>query len=83
MKVVESCWPYATTLFDCVKRTMPFSAPGSRSDDDVYAVVGYVLSEARIIQPTDVMDADTRPPVRMPNRDGFVPDARPELLLYR
>ncbi len=82
MKTVESYWPYATTLFDYVKRAMPFGAPGSLSDNDVYAVVAYVLSEAKIIQPTDVMNAETLPKVRMPNRDGFVPDARPEVQLY-
>ncbi len=82
VKTVESYWPYATTLFDYVKRAMPFSAPGSLSDDDVYAVVAYVLSEAKIIQPTDIINADTLPKVRMPNRDGFVPDGRPEIQLY-
>ena len=83
VKTVESYWPYATTLFDYVKRAMPFSAPGSLSDNDVYAVVAYILSEAKIIKPTDTMNATTLPKVVMPNRDGFVPDPRPELELYR
>jgi mono/diheme cytochrome c family protein len=83
VKTVESYWPYATTLFDYVKRAMPFSAPGSLKDDEVYAVVAYILSEAKIIKPTEVMDAKTLPKVVMPNRDGFIPDARPELSLYR
>ena len=61
----------------------PFSAPGSLTDDQVYSVVAYILSEAKIIQPTDVMNADTLPKVVMPNRDGFIPDSRPELELYR
>ncbi len=82
VKTVESYWPYSTTLFDYVKRAMPFNAPGSLSDNDVYAVVAYILSEAKIIKPTDVMDAKTLPKVAMPNRDGFVPDPRPELDLY-
>jgi mono/diheme cytochrome c family protein len=82
VKTVESYWPYATTLFD-YKRAMPFSSPGSLSDDQVYSVVAYVLSEAKIIKPTDVMDAKTLPQVEMPNRDGFEPDPRPELDLYR
>ena len=73
IKTVESYWPYATTLFDYVKRAMPFSAPGSMKDDDVYAVVAYILSEAKVIKPTDAM----------PNKDGFIPDSRPELSLYR
>lgn len=83
VKTVESYWPYATTLFDYIKRAMPFTAPGSLSDNDVYAVSAYILSEAKIIKPGDVMDAKTLPKVVMPNRDGFIPDARPELELYR
>ncbi|HET9715723.1 MAG TPA: cytochrome c [Pseudolabrys sp.] len=82
VKTVESYWPYATTLFDYIKRSMPFSSPGSLSDDDVYSVVAYILSEAKIIQPSDTMDATSLPKVRMPNRDGFIPDPRPELELY-
>jgi mono/diheme cytochrome c family protein len=83
IKTVESYWPYATTLFDYVKRAMPFNAPGSLKDDDVYAVVAYILSEAKIIKPTDAMNAQTLPKVAMPNKDGFIPDSRPELSLYR
>ena len=83
VKTVESYWPYATTLFDYVKRAMPFSSPGSLSDDQVYSVVAYILSEAKIIQPTETMNATTLPKVKMPNRDGFEPDPRPELELYR
>jgi len=83
IKTVESYWPYATTLFDYVKRAMPLNAPGSLSDNDVYSVVAYVLSEAKIIKPTDTMNAAALAKVTMPNRDGFIPDARPELELYR
>jgi mono/diheme cytochrome c family protein len=75
---VESYWPYATTLFDYVRRAMPFSAPGSLSDDEVYAVVAYILAEGHIIDKDAVLDAQTLPRVQMPNRDGFVPDPRPE-----
>ncbi len=57
--------------------------PGSLSDDDIYSVVAYVLSEAKIIKPTEAMDAKTLPAVAMPNKDGFEPDPRPELQLYR
>lgn len=83
VKTVESYWPYATTLFDYVKRAMPFSSPGTLKDNEIYAVVAYILSEAKIIKPTDTMDATTLPKVTMPNRDGFIPDARPELDLYK
>ncbi len=83
VKTVESYWPYATTLFDYVKRAMPFSSPGSLSDDQVYSVVAYILSEAHITKSTDVMDAKSLPRVQMPNREGFEPDPRPELELYK
>lgn len=80
VKTVESYWPYATTLFDYVKRAMPFNAPGSLSNDEVYAVVAYVLGEANIVAKSDVMDASSLPKVQMPNRDGFVsPDPRPDV----
>ena len=83
VKTVESYWPYATTLFDYIKRAMPFSAPGSLKDDEVYALVAYILSEAKIIEPTETIDAKTLPKVVMPNRDGFISDARPEFQLYK
>jgi cytochrome c len=76
---VESYWPYATTLFDYVRRAMPFGAPGSLSADEVYAVSAYILAEANIIDKATVMDAQTLAKVQMPNRDGFIPDPRPEL----
>jgi S-disulfanyl-L-cysteine oxidoreductase SoxD len=77
-KTVESYWPYATTLFDYVKRAMPQNAPGSLSDDEVYALTAYILSQAKIVSDDVVMNAETLPAVVMPNRDGFVPDRRPE-----
>ncbi len=83
VKTVESYWPYATTLFDYVKRAMPFSAPGSLNDAQVYSVVAYILSQAKVIKPTDTINATTLPKVEMPNRNGFEPDPRPELDLYR
>lgn len=82
VKTVESYWPYTTTLFDYVKRAMPFSSPGSLTNDQVYSVVAYILSEAKVISPTDTMNATTLPKVEMPNRNGFEPDPRPELDLY-
>ncbi|TAL81194.1 MAG: cytochrome c [Beijerinckiaceae bacterium] len=82
VKTVESYWPYATTLFDYVKRAMPFSAPGSLTDDQVYSVVAFILAQGHIIKPDATMNAKTLPKVQMPNRNGFVPDPRPELSLY-
>ena len=76
---VESYWPYATTLFDYIRRAMPFSAPGSLGNDEVYAVTTYILAESNIIEKNTVIDAETLPKVQMPNRDCFIPDPRPEL----
>ena len=76
---VESYWPYATTLFDYVRRAMPFQAPGSLTADEIYAVSAYILGEGNIIDKSAVLDAETLVRVQMPNRDGFIPDPRPEL----
>jgi S-disulfanyl-L-cysteine oxidoreductase SoxD len=82
VKTIESYWPHATTVFDYVKRAMPFHAPGSLSDDEVYAVTAFILGEAEIIGQDDVMSAETLPQVQMPNRDGFVADPRPEVFSH-
>lgn len=79
LKTVGSYWPYATTLWDYVNRAMPFDRPTSLSSDAVYAVVAYVLYINGIVGETDVIDADTLPRIRMPNRDGFVTDPRPDV----
>lgn len=71
-KTVGSYWPYATTLFDYVHRAMPFQAPGSLSNDDVYAVTAYILFLNEIVDEDERLDAKTLPGVRMPNRDNFV-----------
>ncbi|KVH13044.1 MULTISPECIES: c-type cytochrome [Burkholderia] len=76
-KTVGSYWPYATTLFDYIRRAMPYNAPQSLSADDVYAVTAYVLHLNGIVPGDARLDARTLPRVRMPNRDGFVPDPRP------
>lgn len=79
IKTVGSYWPYATTIFDYVRRTMPLTAPQSLTADETYAVVAWILAENGIIPPDRVMDAATLPKVEMPNRHGFVPDPRPDL----
>jgi len=76
---VESYWPYATTLFDYIRRAMPFQAPGTLTNDEVYAVSAYILGEANIVPKTAVLDAKSLPQVRMPNREGFIADPRPEI----
>jgi mono/diheme cytochrome c family protein len=72
VKTVGSFWPYATTVFDYVRRAMPLNEPKSLHDDEVYAVVAYLLRLNGVIGENDTMDAKTLPAVRMPNRDGFV-----------
>jgi cytochrome c5 len=79
---IESFWPYAPTVFDYVKRTMPFNAPGSLTDDELYAVVAYILGEANIIDHDLRLDAETLAAVEMPNRDGFIPDSRPDVFNF-
>src|SRR6266568_7787220 len=76
-RTVGSYWPYATTLFDYVRRAMPITNPLSLSDDEVYAVSAYVLFLNGIVGEDAVMNAQTLPQVKMPNRDGFVSDWPP------
>jgi cytochrome c len=73
---VGSYWPYATTLFDYVRRAMPTTAPMTLSNEEVYAVSAYVLYLNGIIREDQVMNAQTLPQVRMPNRDGFIDMSR-------
>lgn len=80
VKTVGSYWPYATTLFDYIRRAMPFDHPESLTNDQIYAVAGYVLFMNHLVPQDAVMNADTLPRVRMPNRDGFTrPDPRPDV----
>jgi len=73
-RTVGSYWPYATTLFDYVRRAMPITNPLSLTDDEVYAVSAYVLFLNGIVGEDAVLNAQTLPQVRMPNHDGFVSD---------
>ena len=77
VRTVGSYWPYATTLFDYTRRAMPTTAPMSLTDEQVYAVTAYVLHLNGIIPADAVMNAQTLPQVKMPNRDGFVSDWPP------
>jgi S-disulfanyl-L-cysteine oxidoreductase SoxD len=73
VRTVGSYWPYATTVFDYVRRAMPFVQPLSLTDGEVYALTAYLLSLNGIIGAEDVMNAETLSRVKMPNRDNFVP----------
>jgi len=72
LKTVASYWPYATTLFDYIRRAMPWQAPKLLTDDEVYALTAYLLTQNKIIGANDAINAQTLPKVRMPNRDGFI-----------
>jgi S-disulfanyl-L-cysteine oxidoreductase SoxD len=79
IKTIGSYWPYATTLYDYIKRAMPFNAPQSLTADETYAVVAWLLFQNKIISEDAVMDAQSLPKVQMPNRDGFIRDPRPDV----
>lgn len=77
-KTVGSYWPYASTLWDYIHRAMPFFAPQSLTDDQVYALTAYVLNLNYIVDSDFVANRETLPEVVMPNQDGFVwEDPRP------
>ncbi len=71
-KTIGTYWPYATTLFDFIRRSMPMTAPGVLSDGEVYALTAYLLYLNGIIAESAVMQAETLSAVKMPNRDGFI-----------
>lgn len=79
LKTVGSYWPYATTLFDYIRRAMPLNAPQSLSNEDVYAVTGYVLSLNGLWPENTQVDSTSLLKVTMPNRNGFVDDPRPDV----
>ncbi len=72
VRTIGSFWPYASTVFDYIRRAMPFQAPESLTNDEVYALTAYLLALNGIIDEDDEMNARTLARVRMPNRDGFV-----------
>jgi len=72
VKTIGSYWPYATTIFDYVRRAMPLTAPQSLANDEVYSITAYLLFLNGIIKERDIMNAETLAQVKMPNRGGFV-----------
>jgi S-disulfanyl-L-cysteine oxidoreductase SoxD len=71
-KTIKNFWPYATTIFDFIRRAMPFQMPRTLTDDEVYALTAYILAENKLIGANDAMNAETLPKVKMPNRDNFI-----------
>jgi len=76
---VGSYWPYATTVWDYVHRAMPYQNPGSLTSDQIYSVTAYILYLNKITGEHDELNNKTLPKVTMPNRNGFVPDPRPDV----
>ena len=79
VRTIGSYWPYAPTIFDFVRRAMPFDRPQSLTDDDVYAVTAYLLNLNGVVGGEATLDATSLPAIAMPNRDGFVSDPRPDI----
>jgi len=75
-RTIGNYWPYATTLYDYINRSMPQAVPGSLRPDEVYSLVAYLLYRNEIIPREATMDAQTLPKVVMPARDRFVRDNR-------
>ena len=71
-KTIANYYAYATTVFDYIRRAMPYNAPRSLRDEEVYALTAYILSLNKLIGENDVMDAKTLPQVKMPNRDNWI-----------
>jgi cytochrome c len=72
VRTIGSFWPYASTVFDYIRRAMPFTTPQSLSDDQVYALTAYILYMNDILDESDVIAARTLARIEMPNADGFV-----------
>ena len=71
-KSIANFWPYSTTIFDFVRRAMPPNAPGSLSDEEVYALTAYLLYLNELIDENDIINQDALPEVMLPNRDNFI-----------
>lgn len=79
LRTIGSYWPYATTLYDYLRRAMPFNAPQSLTPDEIYALVGWLMQQNGILSEDATLDAHSLPRIDMPNRNGFIPDPRPDM----
>ncbi|GAB4038445.1 c-type cytochrome [Spirosoma jeollabukense] len=75
-KTIGNYWPYATTVFDYIRRAMPFNQPGSLTNEEVYNLTAFLLNANRIIDDKAVINAQTLPKVVMPAKNLFLPDDR-------
>jgi cytochrome c len=82
-KTIGSYWPYATTLWDYIRRAMPFDHPGTLTPDEIYGATAYLLFLNGIVGDQQVIDQTTLPQVHMPNRNGFTADPRPDVAIKK
>ncbi len=78
-KTIGSYWPYASTVFDYIKRAMPFGAAQTLSDDEVYALTAFLMVENDLHDEEQPMDAAALKAIKMPNEGGFFDDPRPDV----
>jgi cytochrome c len=78
-KGIGNYWPHATTVFDYIKRSMPFGNAQSLTDDEVYAITAYVLHLNDVLKADAVLDRETLLKIKLPNAAGFTPDPRPDV----
>jgi hypothetical protein len=71
-KAIANFWPYETTIFDFIRRAMPYQQPGSLTNQEVYALTAYILALNKLIGENDTINAEALPKVQMPNRDDFI-----------
>lgn len=71
-KRIANYFPYSTTVFDFIRRAMPWQQPRSLTNDEVYALTAYIFALNKLIGEDDTMNAQTLYKVRMPNHDGFI-----------
>lgn len=79
VKTVGSYWPYASTVFDYVRRAMPFGHAQSLTSDETYAITAFILNLSEIVEYDQVLNAENLASIKMPNRDGFIKDDRPDV----
>jgi mono/diheme cytochrome c family protein len=72
VKTIANFWGYPTTLFDFIRRAMPWPEPRTLANEEVYALVAYIFAQNKLIGENDIMNAQTLPKVKMPNRAGFI-----------
>jgi mono/diheme cytochrome c family protein len=76
IKAIGNYWPYATTVFDYIRRAMPFNQPGSLTDQEVYSLTAYLLNANGLLGANAKLNAKSLPKIKMPSRDLFIPDDR-------